>query len=152
MLTILLALLLDFVLMLVLIGYRVKAYKIRTLLVLILLFASLLALFAPITGYDSKVLIKEVEIGPYVEQNLFSFTYIKLNNSVILNEEGEIVKEPEKVTIPFSKAKIVFENEGYTPTMRVYEKKLKNNIWWGFASTLIKEVKEYEIHIPIRTN
>lgn len=147
MLTILCGILLDVFLVIVLVNLGLKSKSIWPIIEMVLFISVVVALFAPIKGYENKELIKEFEIGPYVAQDIFSFTYIDVGYSVILTEDEELVKTYSKVTVPLARAKIFFEEEGNKPVLKTYKKHVIRNIWWTFA--LIDEVTEYEIYIPI---
>ena len=147
MLTVLCAILLDVFLVIILVNLGLKSKSIFPIIEMVLLISVVAALFAPIKGYENKEFIEEFEIGPYVKQDIFSFTYISVNYSVILNENEELIKTYSKVTVPLTRAKIFFVEEGSLPVLKMYKTNVKRDILWTFA--LIKEFTEYEIYIPI---
>ena len=144
MLTIIIALLLDVVVFIILVIFRVGQNTINIVFKDILIGGIIIGLFAPISGFESEELKKEVQIGSYIEQNIIWFKYMEKTEPIILPESGETEEYKEK-TVFLSKLTIYME-DCKKPILKVYKKRIKKSKW-TFA--LLPCIEEYEIHIPL---
>lgn len=144
MLTIIIAFLVDIVVFVLLVRFRTGQNTISRVFKDILVTGIILGLFAPMSGFESKELKKEVQVGSYIEQNIIWFKYMEKAEPVILPEEGETNIFKEKKV--FLTKLTIYMEDCEKPILKIYEKKIKKSKW-TFA--FLPSIEEYEIHIPL---